>query len=377
MTENEEFEFRLRLEREQAVRGSAPNTAEGVNAAFGKPAKEQPSLTSRLGSAALKGSLPFGPIGAVLGAAKEGVDIGNEALTKGAYEVGGAVTDITGSPKAGLFANALTQAVPSMVSVPARTPSLLEKSALRVMQSAVKPNLAARQSGDATKGMKTMLERDINATEGGKEFMQSKVTELENEVQSILANSRGIVNPENVAVKSLQESFAKVKHNLSVGEDAAVISESIGKLLEHPLVVGKGDIPVALANKIKQAIYKGLGDSAYGLQAKSTAEKIAEKAMARSLKGEIATAEPAVVPTLKEQAELLNALKVLSPRVGVEGNKNIFGLGALSPSVEHLVVWLADRSPAFKSMLARTIYTTGKQAPAEASAALQATQGQQ
>ena len=44
---------------------------------------------------------------------------------------------------------------------------ILESAARRLMQSSIKPNLAARTSGQADKAITTMLDKGISATEGG------------------------------------------------------------------------------------------------------------------------------------------------------------------------------------------------------------------
>jgi hypothetical protein len=64
------------------------------------PPKEAPGMASRLATAAVQG-LPGGPIGIIGSLGAEGLKLGSEALDKVAYDAGGRVTDMTGSPIAG------------------------------------------------------------------------------------------------------------------------------------------------------------------------------------------------------------------------------------------------------------------------------------
>ncbi len=375
MNEQEEFEFRLRFERENAITGSAPSSQAGVEAAFGKPITEPKSILERLGSAGLSGSLKGGPIPAIGAMAMEGADIGNEALTKGAYEAGGKVTDITGRPEAGFATNIGIQAIPSLIGMGSKTPSLLEGAARRVMQSAVKPDKVFRDTGKAEQAIGSMLEKDINATKGSLDAQKELASKLETKVQSVLDQSKAMVDPENVAVKTLKESLKKITYGTDPKADALIIDKAVNTFLEHPQVEGLQNITVATANKLKQGIYAELKGNKYGQGlGKQPTEVMTDKVRAATLREEIAKAEPKVVPTLQEQSEVLNVIKVLGPQVSREGNKNLIGLGALSPRLENVAVWMLDRYPWFKSFLARGIYTGGKHPVAAGMTGLTATQ---
>lgn len=380
MTENEEFEFRLRLEREQAVRGSAPNTAEGVNAAFGKPAKEPKSYASRLGSAALRGSMFGGPIPAMVNAGMEASDVGSELLQKAGYEGGGLVTDITGSPEAGVIANAGIQAIPSVLSVPARTPSLLEKPARWLMRHSMTPDRAARIGGEAERAVGTMLERDINPTRGGLEKARDLRDKLESVVDDVLSTSKAKVNPENVALQNLKMSVAKIADNEDPVKDLAIIDKAINTFLKHPKVAELGEITVKTANDLKKGIYaqiKAARANAYGPQRGQTPTKImTDKDRASSLRQAVAEAEPKVVPTLADQAEVMNVISVLKPQVSREAHGRLASIAALSPRLENAIVFMLDRYPWFKSYLARSGYTLGKHPATTGLAAGQAIQDQ-
>lgn len=342
--------------------------------ATAQSAPEQKPLTTmqRIGMGAAKG-LFGGPLGAVIGAGNAAMDIGNEGITKLGYDAGGKVTDIAAgigvspetSAKAGFAANVAVQAVPAVLAGKLATAAspLMEAGARRLMQSAVKPNLAARVSGDAPRAINTMLEKGINATAGGVEATQSKVSAMEDEMSKILAQSPATVDKTKVA-NNVQSALDKVKLDLGRANSEAEIIKAKSDFMNHPALAALGnDIPVSLANKMKQAFYKELTSKAYIPGQPLSAYDKGQKALASGLRTEVGNAEPAIVPTLADQAELLNVLKVLKPRVAVEGNKNILGLGILAPSMERVAVWMLDRYPWFKSMLARASYSGAERIP--------------
>lgn len=334
----------------------------------------------------LKAAAPYylGPAG-TLRAARDGLKIIDDVTTRVGYRAGEVATDIGTaaglSPEVaaggGVVANMAGQgAVSAGIGSLVRAPAALEGAARRLMASAIKPRLDARRAGNVDAAITTMLEKNIPATEAGRNALKTRVDDLEVEIQGILDNSSAVVDKHAVAT-SLKDAFDKVKLNLDAKADSSVIADSFQKFLDHPVLQNTTNIPVSVANRMKQAFYKSLSDKAYGPNAaRNTAEQIAEKTLARGLRENIGRAEPSVVPPLAEQKELLRALKVMEPQVAVEGNKNVLGLGTLSPSVEQVVIWLADRSPWFKSQLAQVAYQGRKRLPQEvATAAVAAESG--
>lgn len=319
---------------------------------------------------------PAGPARAV----SEVLGVVDELATKAAYKGGGAVTDIAtnlgASPEVaagtGVAANMAVQAIPAVLA--GATAGKLASPAMtdlarRTMRSAVKPERAARLSGKADPAIDTMLQRRIYATEAGTESLADDITKLENQIQGVLNSSNATVDVQNTAMQ-LQRAVDKVRRSPYAVEEFQTIRDAFNRFLSHPMVAGRTNIPVAEANQLKRGFTDKVGPKAYGTgdaakEALQNAERLANKTMGTALREGVAAAEPLVAPTLKEQSELINALKVLTPRVSVEGNKNPIGLGALSPSVRNLVVWLADRSPWFKSQLAHTAYHGASRIPAE------------
>ena len=336
MNENEEFEFRLRMEKEKA---SAAPPVSPVSAAI-TGAVKAPFLPMKLGS--IGGDIYH-----------QGSDVVGSAVTEGASRMG-----LPSEAAAGLGTAAYVgaQALPAVAgSVGQIAPTGLRAIPRRLMQSSIKPNAEARTSGAADKAITTMLEKGINATEAGMSATQSKVTSLENKIQGILDESPGIVDPYKAA-DNIKKAVSAVSLNLDRARNLRDIEKVYDKFVNHEAIKDMGGIPASLANKMKQAFYTELKDKAFVPGADLTVAAKAQKALAGGLRQEVAAAEPAVVPSLAEQSELINVLKVAGPQAAREGNKNILGFGALSPRLENVLVWMVDRYPWFKSMLARGLY---------------------
>ena len=299
--------------------------------------------------------------------------LSNEIYERGSDVIGSAVTE--GSSRIGLpsevAAGLGTAAYVGAQSLPVIAGSkiigqgsapALESGAKRLMQSSIKPNAKTIASGDAPKAIQTMLDRGINATEGGMKATQARVTALEGTIDDLLKNSPATVDKFEVA-KNLKTAVQQVNLNLERAANVKEIQGAYEKFWNHEAIKNLDKLPASLANKMKQAFYKELSEKAYVPGASLSAQDKAQKALAAGLREGVAKAEPAVAPTLAEQAELINVLKVAGPQAGREGNKNIIGLGSLSPTLQNAAVWMLDRYPWFKSMLARGMYSGSTRIP--------------
>lgn len=319
------------------------------------PADDMPPTKDFLRDAAPYYLGPFGAPRAVRDAA--------HALDAAAYKAGGAVTDFTGSPVVGTAANVAVQAVPSIAMGPASklaSPSL-QAGARSLMQSAMKPTLEALRTGKAASAIDTMLEEGVNVTKGGVEKLRSQIGELNQQIADAIASSPATVDKGKVA-SELQGTLNKFLNQVNPSADKAAIEKAWNEFLTHPLLTGVRDMPVQLAQKLKQGTYKALGEKSYG-ELKG-AEIEAQKTLARGLKDEISAAVPEVGPLNAKESDLINALNVAQRRVLIDGNKNPASFGILHP--ETLALWLADRSPLAKSLLARMMYSGSQQIPATA-----------
>lgn len=300
--------------------------------------------------------------GAELGALKTGSTLANLGLRTGIGAVTGATTAglinpeeiATGAALGGVLGN-----------VPSALGYLTDRGAKRLMQSAIKPSAADLESGAANRAVQTMLEEGVNPTQGrtifgrGLDTLEKKVTNLNKQISDIIQNSKGSVN-KNTVVSYLDDLEKKALMQVAPESDLAAIQGVRDQFLSHPLAQGE-NIPVQLAQELKKGTYKSLGGKAYGEI--SSASKEAQKGIARGLKEGIADVEKAVGPLNAEESKLLNALNVSERRALIEANKDIMGLGNITPDLARTLAFMADRNSAFKAILARTLYRTGQIAP--------------
>jgi hypothetical protein len=303
----------------------------------------------------------------------KGTETAGKLLDRAAYEGGGRVTDAAAkvgmSPKvaagAGYAANVGLQTLPMLLGGEvAKGASLaFQAEGKRMMQSALKPTLETLRTGKAGKAIDTMLEEGINVTPGGVDKLQDKISGLNQQIKQLIQNSPATVDKSKVA-NTLQDALTKFEKQVTPQSDVAAIQKAWDEFLNHPLLVGKQDIPVNLAQELKQGTYRSLGDKSYGELKGADIE--AQKTLARGLKEEIAKAVPQVQPLNAEESKLLNALNVAERRVLMDANKNPAGLGWLTTNPAKFVGFMADRSPLFKSLIARMLYSGSEQIPATA-----------
>lgn len=299
-----------------------------------------------------------------------------------AEEAGGRVVDALSargvSPetaaKVGFWGvNLPMQAIPALVgSAVAGTPvvSAMEKGGRVLMQSALKPPLAAQESGDAARAVEHMLKRGFNPTQSGATAMSERATALADKADEVIKGSAATVNkPEiGLGMQALRDRFLK-----QVNPDAAVdaVQNSWLQFRNHPLLRGKTEIPIQVAQQLKQGTYKALDDAVYGELQGASIES--QKQLARLLKEGIAKAEPSVAKINEELGEFVNAAQLAQRRALMSGNRNPLSLAPLADNTAGTVGFLADKSDIVKAMLARLLYSGARPtAQAAGSAAMAA-----
>lgn len=287
-----------------------------------------------------------------------------EAASRAAYKIGGAVTDVTGSPGAGYAANVATQAVPAVLGgeVAKAASPLFQKAAKSLMQSAAKPTLAQLRSGDAKTAIDTMLEEGINPTQSGVSQLKDKITDINSLISDRLAQSNEKVTLGNVG-KSLMDTYNRFQGQVNPQTDLNALRSVWERFREHPLMIGKEEIPVQLAQQLKTGTYKQLAGK-YGEL--GSAETEGQKALARGLKEEIGAAVPEVAGLNAQEAKLIKTLKVAERRALMDLNKNPMGLSLLAENPSAWAAFMADKSATFKALAARMLYSGSEQLPATA-----------
>ncbi len=232
----------------------------------------------------------------------------------------------------------------------------------RLMQSAIKPTPPDLRTGKAKQAVQTMLEEGVNPTMQrtifgrGLDTLKEKVGSLNNQIADIIQNSKGNVSKASV-VSYLDDLERKAMQQVNPSADLKAIQNVRDEFISHPLAQGE-TIPVQLAQKLKSGTYKAVGAKSYG-ELGSTATE-AQKQLARGLKEEVAIAEPSVASINAQESALLNALNVSERRALQELNNNPLSLSLLASDPKAAVAFMADKSGAFKALLARILYRTGQ-----------------
>jgi hypothetical protein len=283
------------------------------------------------------------------------------------HELGGKVTDLTGSPAAGAATNFVANAIPA-----ALTSGRVEGGAInslvdnpvtgwiprKLMQAATKPSTTKYSPAEIKQGMNTMLREQIVPTPGGVDRGGALVNELHQGVEKSIGASNANVGVSAVTSR-LDEPMKKFGMQVNPQADLAAVEDVWTKFLTNQHIQGKTEIPVQLAHQMKKGTYQALGGKSYGEVGSAATE--AQKALARGLREEVGAAVPSVLEPLKREASILNALEMASARASQQGNLNPFGLGALR--LDHLpsaALTMADRIAAIKAYAGLIPYQMGR-----------------
>jgi len=311
----------------------------------------------------VKGLITGGPVGLAAAGMREGLKGASELMDRGAYMAGGAATDALAGKvppevagAAGYLANVGIQAVPTLLGAAAGSipGSMMKSGARSMMQSALKPGKKALETGKGQAAVETLLKKGVNVTEGGVAKLRSQVDDINAAVEQALKASGASVDKGKVASR-VQDVIGKIERTNPTPQDAIRDVEKVyEQFLANKIIPDK--IPVSVAQRLKQGIYKVLKDK-YGVLGSDTVE--AQKALARGLKEEIANVVPEISKLNAKESELLNALVLAEQRTLMAGNKNPAGLTFLATNPKAAAAFLADRSELFKSIVARLMYSAG------------------
>jgi hypothetical protein len=296
---------------------------------------EQPVSSAMLGSSLLSG--------------------GGSALQKvGQLGKAGNIVGRTGEilSTAGKYTNPLTPIVKGAEYVAPKIIQGAEDSAKWLMQSALKPTLEQLKSGQAKTAVDTLLEYGINPTKKGVNILKNKIDDLNTQINERIANSTATISRNDVLT-----SLQKVKQRF--GEQADPVSDllAIEKTGENFAASHPKQLSVQLAQKLKRGTYRALSGK-YGEEGAASVE--AQKALASGLRKGIGDKVEGVNALNAEESKLLNTLEVTERRALMEMNKNPAGIALLTQSPEQFALFMADKSAAFKGLLARMIYKGGQ-----------------
>lgn len=237
-------------------------------------------------------------------------------------------------------------------------PGYFEQKARDLMQRAIKPTARDLNTGRADRAITTALEQGVNPTRGNMEAVSKQIDILDKQLDAAIAESGATVQGHRGPLVEMAALIKDLKRQVNPNADVHAAYKALNEFVNNPLV--SEYMPIQTAQAIKQGTYRALGDKAYG-ELKG-AEIESQKTLARGLNQEISAASPEAAAINKPLGDLINLRDVMEPRVRMAGNKNLLGLGSLSPSALNALVWLADRSPWALGMAARGLYNTPRAA---------------
>jgi hypothetical protein len=235
---------------------------------------------------------------------------------------------------------------------------ILKSSANRLMQSAIKPQVKYLEAGKVPAAIETMFEYGVNPTQGrtifgkGLDVIKKDVARLNSLIDDIVRTSPTVAKT-NTALAEIERLRPQI---IATGGDVAeldALTRFITQKQANPLLSGEF-ISVPAAQEMKKGIYKKIGESAY-LKDASAINLQGEKALASGLRKSILEAVPEVAPLNAIESRAINALKVSERKALNEANKDIMGLGSISPSMTQALLFLADRNAGMKSIVARML----------------------
>lgn len=304
------------------------------------------------------GASPYNPLNAIPNAIGSAIDYirPNEAQNPASWS--------------GAGQNALREAIPQALSLalmrgglfPAKSVGKsLQSAGERTMTSALKPTLAAHQSGDAATAVKTMLDRGLNVTPSGVAQLEATLDEINQQIAGRIANSPARVDLGD-ALKGVPTLKDKFRNQVDPGPDMDAIQGVVNRFSTSPRFgynksTGVMDMPIQDAQAIKQGTYRVLSGK-YGEQGSALTE--AQKTLARGLKEGIAKSEPMVAALNAEESKLISTLGVAERRVLMQMNNNPQGLAGLAKDPAAWANMMADKSPLFKSLIARMLNSSGR-----------------
>jgi hypothetical protein len=249
-------------------------------------------------------------------------------------------------------------------NVPTAFTALADRGSRRLMQSAIKPQVKYLEAGKVPDAIETMFEYGVNPTQGrtifgkGLDVIKKDVNRLNSLIDEIVKTSPNPVKVET-ALKEIEALRPQIIARGGSVEELDALTKFITSKQANPLLSGDF-ISAPAAQEMKKGITRTIGEPAY-LKDVTSANLQGEKALARGLRKGLVEAVPEIAPINAKEAKAINALKVSERRALNEANKDIIGLGSISPNIEQTLLFLADRSAGMKSIVARMLNSLGKQ----------------
>lgn len=317
----------------------------------------------------------WGDAGAAMNASDAYGEV-TDLVNRGIYNAGGWVTDKASkvlSPEIagalGFGTNVGLQGATTLLGMPAGnkmiTPAVKAVGDAAMdygrtnMWKALRPDKAARESGDAAAAVETLLKEGVNVSEGGVRKLTGMIDELDNALTAALAQAQATQNVSTIGViRPIQEAIQKFSFRNNHAADSAAIRQELLNFFDNPHVQGALQIPVDTAQKIKRALYQEIGEDKFGKLGAAAVE--GKKAVARGLNESLGRVSPEAAAANAQMKPLINARDLAEERVLANKNKMDVGLGWLAMHPWAIPGWLLDRSATARSLAGRAAYTTGE-----------------
>lgn len=333
------------------------------------------------------GQVIGGPGGAFIGGA---AGKGLEQVAEHATELPGAVADVASNmmsqPAATLRGAAqgagqgalqaaqsgLNQA--AFAGVGEAAAPLMARASGAIMQSAIKPGLKATAKafsrGVAPEDLpivKTLLKEGVNVTPGGIEKLNRIISSSNTDIRAALeASPNARVFPEAVADR-LEPVLKDAATQVNNEADVAAVKDAGAQWMRRQRGGIEGPAkPISLteAQDLKTGTYKKLSEKAYGSLQPDAIE--AQKALARGLKEDIA-AEAAksgvdITALNAREGAAITARDAVAKRLAQAGNRDPVSLAWLAHNPTAGILFIMERAPVVKSMLARGLYSEAARA---------------
>lgn len=221
----------------------------------------------------------------------------------------------------------------------------LNPTARALMQSSIKPTIAQLKKGDAKVAVDTLLKYGLSPNEKGVEQLRDVIDDINQKISGRVSASNATVDRGTV-LNALDDVRQKFGTQVNPSSDLGAIQQVGDEFKAN----WPAQLPVKLAQNLKQGTYKTLSGK-YGEVGSASTE--AQKALARGLKENIAQVVPGIGALNAEESRLLKTLGVTERRALMDLNKNPLGLAALAGNPTGFAAFMADRSAAFKALVAR------------------------
>lgn len=387
----------------EEIEAAAAKLYKESNAGHPPPAKDHSWLDTAVdwlptaaGAAGGMIGMAAGPLGAVAGSALGGATgkaVQNMLRDDPAQPMGAKEALTSMATEAGMQGGA--QAIGGAVA------PVLARAGSAVMQSAVKPGIKSTATalmkgvrGEDLPIVKTLLKEGVNVSPGGISKLDRVISATNAEIKDAINTIPGKVSPEAVATRTekvasrlanqvdnesdvsavqgvtrrflAQDNTTKVAHVGTKDVPSGVLDASGRMVMRAEPVMGRvsRDLTLPEAQSMKTGTYQSLKEKAYGELKGPEIE--AQKALARGLKEEIEIeAKKSGVDLASKNARegaAITAKEAVARRVAAAGNRDPISLAWLAAHPTTGLLFVMERSPAVKSMIARGLYQSASRA---------------